>query len=127
MKFKYKELKGRFRPIIPIKIKSGEWISYDAYVDSGAGRSVFHSFVTDDLEIKLEDGKKVYVTVGDGSQIIVYIHKLSVEIAEQKFMANIGFSRNLGTGFNIIGRADIFNRFRICFDEKERLVDFQPK
>jgi len=36
----------------------------------------------------------------------------------------IGFSKQLGIGFNIIGRKDVFERFRICFDEKEKVVEF---
>lgn len=111
-------------PIVPIKLKGKEWVSYDAYVDSGAGYSIFHSDVADDLEIKLEDGEKVYITVGDGSQIIVYLQKIPVRIADQEFKAILGFSRRLGIGFNIIGRLDIFDRFKICFDESERTVEF---
>jgi len=124
MKFKYQRLAGKLMPVVPIELKGREWVSYDAYVDSGAGYSIFHSDVTEDLQIRLEDGEKTYITVGDGSQIIVYLHKLIVKIAEQEFKANIGFSRHLGIGFNIIGRRDIFDRFKICFDDKEKIVEF---
>jgi len=126
MKFPYIELRGRLAPIVPIELKGVEWVSYDAYVDSGAGYSIFHSDVADDLEIKLEDGEKIYVTVGDGSQIIVYLHKILVRIADREFDSTIGFSRHLGIGFNIIGRFDLFNRFIICFDESERIIEFHP-
>ena len=61
MNFRYQKLAGRLMPIVPIKLKGKEWVSYDAYVDSGAGYSIFHSDVADDLEIKLEDGEKVYI------------------------------------------------------------------
>jgi len=124
MKFKYQRLAGKLMPVVPIELKGREWVSYDAYVDSGAGYSIFHSDVAEDLQIRLEDGEKTYITVGDGSQIIVYLHKLIVKIAEQEFKANIGFSRHLGIGFNIIGRRDIFDRFKICFDDKEKIVEF---
>lgn len=127
MNFKYQKLAGRLLPVVPIELKGAEWISYDAYVDSGAGYSVFHSDVADDLEIKIEDGEKVYMTVVDGSQIIVYIHKIPVKIAGEEFEAHIGFSRHLGIGFNVIGRLDIFDRFEICFDEKERFLEFHHK
>lgn len=127
MKFPYLMLRGKLASIIPIELKGKEWISYDAYVDSGAAYSVFHSDVLDDLEVKLEDGEMKYITVGDGSQIITYVHKIPVRIAEQEFNAAIGFSRHLGIGFNIIGRLDIFTRFRICFDESEISVEFTPK
>lgn len=127
MKFKYKKSAGKYRPIVPIEVKGKEWVIYEAYVDSGASCSVFNSDITDDLEISLEEGKKIYITVGDGSQIIVYEHKLPVRIAGLEFKAVIGFSRNLGIGFNIIGRLDIFDKFRICFDDKEKEPDFHKK
>ena len=125
MRFPYFELRDKLAPIIPVELRNNdEVIGYDAYVDSGAAYSVFHSDVVDDLGIKLEDGEKTYITVGDGSQIIVYLHKISVRIADREFEATIGFSRHLGIGFNIIGRLDIFERFKICFDEKEKFVEF---
>ncbi|MEW6096317.1 MAG: hypothetical protein AB1567_07310 [bacterium] len=33
----------------------------------------------------------------------------------------------IGIGFNVIGRLDIFNRFKVCFDEEEKMVEFQTK
>ena len=107
MKFPYLELRGKSAPI--------------------ASYSIFHSDVADDLQIKLEKGKKEAITVGDGSQIIVYIHKIYVKISGREFTATIGFSRHLGIGFNIIGRLDVFTNFRICFDEKEKNVEFHFK
>ena len=124
MKFPYKKLAGRLLPIVPIEVKGKEWVSYDTYVDSGAGYSIFHSDVAEDLEISLEDGDKVYITVGDGSQIIAYLHKILVRIADQKFKVTIGFSERLGIGFNIIGQEDIFDRFKICFDRSEKVIEF---
>ena len=127
MKFPYIMFRDKLAPIVPIELKGKERINFNAYVDSGAGYSIFHSRITGLLGLKLEDGKKVYVTVGDGSQIIVYIHKINVRLAEKIFDASIGFSRHLGIGFNVIGRLDVFDRFKICFDEKEKFVEFHPK
>lgn len=125
MRFSYIKLRGRHLPIIPLKVKGeDEWIIYDAFVDSGAGYSIFQSDVAEDLNLKLEDGKKEYVTIGDGSLIIVYTHRLEIQIGDEEFNAMIGFSRRLGIGFNIIGRKDIFERFKVCFDEKEKVVEF---
>ena len=128
MRFPYIKLRGRYLPVIPLKIK-GEvgWTIYNAFVDSGAGYSIFQSDVAEDLNLKLEDGMKEYVTVGDGSLIIVYIHPLTIQIGDEKFEAGIGFSKQLGIGFNIIGRKDIFELFKICFDEKEKIVEFYHK
>ena len=62
--------------------------------------------------------------MGDGSLITVYLHELEVKIGEKSFKATVGFSKQLGIGFNIIGRKDIFERFKVCFNEKEKVVEF---
>ena len=77
--------------------------------------------------MKIEDGKKSYVTVGDGSQIIVCIHKIKIKVADAELKATIGFSRHLGIGFNVIGQKDIFDRFKICFDRSEKIIEFNQK
>ncbi len=119
------KLRGRYLPIIPIGFKGENGlVYYDAFVDSGAGYSVFQFDVVEDLNLNLNRGEKEYVTVGDGSLIIVYVHRLKIQIGEREFEADIGFSKQLGIGFNIIGRKDIFEEFRICFDEKEKIVEF---
>lgn len=123
MKFPYKEFNGRFLPIVPIELKDKQWVIFDAYVDSGASYSMFHTDVAGILEIDLETGKKTNVTVGDGSQIIVYLHKVEVQFAGEQFTATIGFSRNLGIGFNLIGMKDIFEKFKISFDNKNKVLE----
>lgn len=130
MKYPYIKFRGKYAPIVPIKFKikdKDEWINLEAYVDSGAGYSVFHSYVAEIVGLKLENGKEDYVTVGDGSQIKIYLHKVTISISDEVFESIIAFSRHLGIGFNVIGRLDIFDRFNICFDEKEKVVEFHQK
>jgi len=123
MKFPYGKFNRRFLPIVPIELKNEQWVIFDAYVDSGASYSVFHTDVARILSINLERGRKTYVTVGDGSQIIVYLHKIEVLFAGEQFVATIGFSRNLGIGFNLIGMKDVFDRFKITFDNRNRILE----
>jgi len=52
------------------------------------------------------------------------MHRIVVQLALEEFEAMIGFSKQLGIGFNIIGRRDIFERFKVCFTENERVVEF---
>jgi len=128
MKYPYIQFRNKFLPIVPIKFRLGnnDWVEFKAYVDSGAGYSVFHASVIEILELELEDGHKEYVTVGDGSLIPVYIHQIVVQLADEELEAMIGFSKQLGIGFNIIGRRDIFERFKVCFTENERVVELIP-
>ncbi len=127
VKFNYTEFQGRLLPIIPIRVRGREWVEFRAFVDSGAEYSIFQAEMAEILGLRLEDGEGSYVTVGDGSQIKVYIHRVNVRLADEEFEASIGFSRHLGIGFNIIGRLDIFDRFKVCFDEPNGIVEFHPK
>jgi len=126
MKFPYIQFQKKFSPIVPIRLRhrNKEWTEFKAYVDSGASYSIFRAEITDILGLRLEKGEKIYVTVGDGSLIPVYLHQITVQLAEETFSAAIGFSRQLGIGFNIIGRKDIFEKFKVCFNEKEKIVEF---
>ena len=126
MKYPYIQFRNRFLPIVPIRFRLGNnnWVEFKAYADSGAGYSVFHESVIEILGLELEDGYKEYVTVEDGSLIPVYMHRIMVQLALEEFDAMIGFSKQLGIGFNIIGRRDIFERFKVCFMENEKVVEF---
>ena len=128
MKLSYLKFRDRSLPIVSIWLKGGEeWVEFKAFVDSEAGYSIFKAEMAEILGLRLEDGKESYVTVGDGSLIKVYIHDVRVRIADKEFEAAVGFSRHLGIGFNVIGRLDIFERFKICFDESEKMIVFFPK
>lgn len=123
---KYKQYKGLIIPIIGIGIKYGDlWHPVEAYVDSGATYSVFHSGVAERIDLDFKKGKFINVEVGDGSKIPVFLHNLDIQLGGEIFVAVIGFSKKLGIGFNLIGRKSIFDKFKVCFDEKKRIVTFQ--
>lgn len=127
MKFPYIKYTKRYLPIIPIELRGKEeWVVFDAYLDSGAGFSIFHSDVAAILDIVIEDGRESFVVIGDGSKIKVYLHYLEIRIANKEFKALIGFSHHLGIGFNILGQEGIFDKFRICFDRNDRCIEFYP-
>ena len=92
MKFPYVKYNNRYLPIVSIEMKAKEdWVVFDAYVDSGAGYSIFHTDVAGILGIDIEQGRESFVVVGDGSRIKVYIHNLEVRLADKEFRAVIGF------------------------------------
>jgi len=125
MKVEYINFRGKFLPLVPIELKGKEWVTFLAYLDSGASYTVFHSDVLKILDLEMTKGRKEFITVGDGSLMVVYFHRVLVKFSEIKFEAEIGFSKQLGIGFNIIGRKDVFERFVICFDEKNRIVEIK--
>lgn len=122
MEYPYIPFKTKCLPMIPIEIKGSTWVEFYAYVDSGASYSVFHSDIAEILGLNYENGEKTYITVGDGSLITVFKHQVQVSLEGQEFMASIGFSKNLGIGFNILGRESFFDRFVFCFDDKNKVL-----
>lgn len=116
-------------PIVPLDIQSekGVWIEFHAYIDSGARFSVFHADDAEALGLNLEDGRKIFLTVGDGAQIPAYIHKIPVKFAGRQFHAEIAFSPSLGVGTNLLGLASFFERFSICFHHAKRYVEVKEK
>ncbi len=128
MRFPYIEVsRGIFAPIISLGIWTGErWVICEAYVDSGATYSIFHTDVAALLGLTYRKGRKIFVKVGDGGLIPVYLHQLPVRFANVKFNALLGFSESLGVGFNLLGRVSFFEKFKICFNDKEKVIEATP-
>lgn len=116
-------------PIIPLEIKAtnGKWLEFYAYIDSGAGYSVFHSDHAELLGLDLKQGRKIFFTIGSGAQIPAYVHKVPVKFAGKKFQAEIAFSASLGVGTNLLGLASFFDRFSICFQHSKKHVEVGKK
>ena len=125
MRFPYFQLGPRdFAPIIPLKLLGREgWIDFEAYVDSGASYSIFNADRAEILGIRPRRGKTIHLTVGDGGLLEVHLHTLAVKLAGKEFRAEIGFSPQLGVGFNLLGRKSFFDRFRFCFDDRHRRIE----
>jgi hypothetical protein len=125
--YRYKRLKDLQVPIITLAIRYGEeWYPVEAYVDSGATYSVFTTQVADRLGLDYRTGSKVYVQVGDGGFIPVYLHSLEIQVGKHRLTIPLGFSDKLGIRFNLLGRAEIFSYFKVCFDERDFLITFSP-
>jgi len=125
MRFQYIKERDRFVPIIPLKLfGKQEWVTFDAYVDSGATYSIFKQEIAEILGIEVANGEKLFVAVADGSLITAYLHHVKMNLANKIFDCIIGFSKQLGIGFNIIGRKGVFENFIITFNERERYIEF---
>lgn len=110
---------------LEIKAKDENWYNIPAYVDSGAGYSVFHVDYAEALGINFRSGREVSLTVGDGAEIPTFVHKLPVRFAGKEFIAEISFSPSLGIGTNILGMKSFFDNFRICFNNKRKVVEIK--
>jgi len=117
--FRYKPIRQQLIPVITIGVKIGAiWYPIEVYVDSGSAYTVLHARIADGVGFNYQTVSPIYLQVGDGSFIPVYL-------GAERFIAKVGFSEKLGVGFNLLGRADIFDRFRICFQESQGILTFE--
>jgi hypothetical protein len=91
----------------------------EAYVDSGAFYSIFGPVVAASLGLTITAGTRKRVRLADGRMITVYLHRMGFGLGEEHFTATIGFSDELGIGFNLLGRFSIFDRLMFCFNDHE--------
>jgi len=101
------------------------WYPLEVYVDSGSIYTVFQAKIAEGIGLNYKDGKRELLRVGDGGLIPVYLHDLEIQLGEARFKAKVGFSDRLGVGFNLLGRKTIFEKFKICFEEKRGILSFE--
>ena len=124
--FHYKATAGRPSPVVSVGLfVGGQWRAAELYVDSGAFYTLIHATHAVAYGLDFKKGRKVFVQVGDGSLIPVFPHRLPMQIGGKRFEATIGVSEKLGVRFDLLGRQDVFQHFKICFHEQRKLVTFQ--
>jgi len=127
IEYKYAVVAGRRSPLISLGIGlDGRWQRVAAYVDSGAFYSVFKAGFAGAIGIDWQKGEKVYVQVGDGGLIPIFLHVVDLQLRHYRFSGQIGFSQHLGVSFNLIGRVPLFEHCIVCFDDRQGIVRLDP-
>lgn len=124
--FPYQRISGRLEPVIPIGVKLGKfWRPLNFYVDSGATYSVIHAKIAQETGLDYLQGRRINLRVGDGRLILIYLNLLELQLGNERFTCQVGISSQLGTNFNILGRIDVFSRFKVCFAEYQNRLTFE--
>ena len=92
--------------------------------DSGAAYTLLHAGIAQGAGFNYRIGHRTSVQVGT-EFFPVYLHDLELQIGPERFLARVGFSERLGVAFNLLGRDSVFARFKICFQEHQRLLSFE--
>lgn len=96
------------------------------YIDSGADLSLIPRSIGIALGYK-EDTKEIKEIKGIAGEAIPYIVKtVGLSLSGYKLNARIGWTLIEEVPL-LLGRLDIFTKFRITFDEFEKSVIFAPK
>ena len=120
--FSYFEKDAQWFPIVEVALKRGDKeITVKALIDSGASFSVFRPEVAEYLGIKIERGKRIYLT-GIGGRILGYRHAVSLTSGGHTFLCKMVFSPEFTVSFNLLGMNNFFEPFVISFCEKRRKV-----
>jgi len=99
----------------------------DAYLDSGAERSLFDGALLSGLEIDLLNDKAMSYVATTGASVTAYLHNVRITIPDiGTFNLEMGFS-DVHLSRNLLGR-DFFNLVQIGFRENWRqyYLTFSP-
>ena len=122
-----KDAAGRYAPIVYLQVRAeNRWLYLQAYVDSGASWTIFHTDVAQILGIQLTRARRQTMTLGNGSVIPIFIRRLRVRFAGREFTVPAAFSDALKIGFNVLGREGFFDRFVVCFHDRARRLTVTP-
>lgn len=129
--YEYRYLGDERFPIIQLTITNPadltQSIDVDAYIDSGAERSIFNGFVIPVIGLELLNGGRKEYSPTAGSAITAYLHRVRFGHPDLgTFDLEVGFS-DVQLRRNLLGR-DFFNLFQIGFRENQLLyfLDANP-
>ena len=127
LRLKYKRLLGAPAPVVLVDLfHNGAQTEAQAYVDSGAGYSIFDADISRRLGIVLEDGARIWIYGLDGRRVSVYLHRIGLGLAGFHITATVGFSDEMRIGFNLLGRHSVFNQLQFCFNDRDHELTVTP-
>lgn len=132
MEFPYQKEKSALfgevlRPLIEFQIKTKiGWITVMGYLDSGADMTLLPLSFAKALGIRIEDEQvKEIRGIGD-SAVSVIIKEVEIKIGDENLKANVGIALIEEVPY-LLGRKDVFNKFRIIFEEYNKKIILEKK
>lgn len=96
---------------------------FEALLDSGASRCIFHADLGTAIGFEVKKGE-VEETYGiSGKPTLLYIHKISLYVAAQIITIVGGFSYDIPLA-GVLGRRGFFDNFKIVFDASTSPLTF---
>ena len=128
IEFDFKEEQSKIfgpilRPVARIVLINGE-IEFPehVYVDSGADISIIPKSVGEILKFKVEKTDKINEIKGIGERSVpIIIKRIKIKIEEKIFESKIAWALIEDVPL-LLGRADVFNLFDICFKKNKRTL-----
>lgn len=128
--FRYKQESSRIpgklisRPVaeIYLKSKSGSWIKFNPYIDSGADVTLIPLSLGKLIGFSIDE-KKIEQIGGIRGSIPVIYFKKEIRIGNIQFPIQIAWAL-IEEVPPLLGRTDVFDKFNVLFKQKEGLILF---
>ena len=130
IRYKFREEEGSMgailRPVADVVLERGEFrVEIPMYIDSGADISMIPYRFGKALGFKQEEKDNVQEVKGiSGAGIPYSIKDITLILNGRKLKARIAWALVEEVPM-LMGRMDIFDKFRIIFDEKKGWIDFE--
>jgi len=126
--FPYKQIDGRFRPIIPIGLEGTKAFGYEVLVDSGADICIFHADIGRAIGLVIEKGQRFELGGVTGTERVGYLQKVTLKVGNIAYQTKVGFTDSMRDGaYGMVGQKGFFDRFAIKFDYAERKIVLHKK
>ena len=119
---------GVLRPMLGVRLVDGETVTPRilALLDSGADGSTFHVDVARLLGVDTA-GCQSRRVLGVGGAVSVLVCPIELEIEGRRFAADVNFVTDPSPrSLALLGRQDVFEQFRIGFDQRNLTVLLEP-
>ena len=130
--FKYSPEPSRrgiiYRPVAYVDVRSldGDWFRFYPYVDSGADTSLFSRGDATLLKLRLLEGEPSPIMGIGRVLMLAYLHSVKMRIGDVVFDVKAAFADSDEVP-RLLGREDVFKRFRVTFDEADLQTVFEPR
>jgi len=131
IKFPYQKEKSKlfgeiYRPIVKFEVETKlGWIPIIAYVDSGADVTLLPASFIKALGIRVEEEEiKEIRGIGD-AKVPVIVRDVKMRIGDVVFNAKVAIALIEDVPY-LLGRESVFDKFEICFRQKDKIVCFKP-
>lgn len=117
--------KSVIRPVADVFVqnKSGSWIEFHPYIDSGADVTMIPLSLGKLLGLKVEEAKIEQIGGIRGSVPVIYV-KQKVRLGGVGFLARIAWAL-VEEVPPLLGRESVFDKFKVTFKQRDREILFE--
>lgn len=115
------------RPVADVflKAKSGEWIEFHPYIDSGADITLIPLSLGKLLGLTIDE-KKIQEIGGIRGSVPIIYSKIRMRIGKEGFAVQVGWAL-IEEAPPLLGRTDVFDFFNVTFRQEEGLILFDKR